>query len=68
MTWLIVIIIAAVVCGLFGFLSGEDGNRGESAATGAAAGAVGCGAAIFYLAMTAFSFYLVFALIGWLFS
>jgi hypothetical protein len=58
----------AAICGLFGFFSSEDGNRGESAATGAAAGAVGCGAVIFYLAMTAFSFYLVFALIGWLFS
>ena len=68
MNWLIVIIIAAVICGLWGYFSGEDGTRGESAATGAAAGAVGCGAAIFYIVMTVGSILLLIRIVGWLFS
>jgi hypothetical protein len=68
MTWLIVIGVVAAVCGLIGYFSGGDGNRGEKAFEGAAAGAVGCGSVIFYLAMTALSFYLLFAIIGWLFD
>lgn len=68
MTWLIVIGVVAAICGLIGYFSGEDGNRGEKAFEGAAAGAVGCGSVIFYLAMTAVSIYLFFSLIGWLFS
>ena len=40
MTWLIVIGVVAVICGLIGYFSGEDGSRGEKAFKGAAAGAV----------------------------
>lgn len=68
MNWLIIIIIAAVVCGLVGYFSTEDGNRGEGAATGAAAGAVGCGATIVYLAITALGILLLIRIVGWLFS
>ena len=68
MNWLIIIIIAAVVCGIIGYLSGDDGNRGESAATGAAAGAVGCGATIFYIVLTVGGILLLFRIVGWLFS
>ena len=34
MTWLIVIVIAAVVMGAIGYFSSKDGERGENAAAG----------------------------------
>lgn len=68
MNWLLIIIISAVVCGVWGYISGEDGNRGENAANGAAIGAFGCGAAIFYIAVTVFSILILIRLVGWLFS
>lgn len=43
MTWLIVIIIAAVIMGAIGYFSSKDGERGENAAVGAFAGVMGCG-------------------------
>ena len=39
MTWLIVLVIAAVVMGAIGYFSSKDGERGENAAAGAVAGA-----------------------------
>lgn len=68
MNWLIIIIIAAAVCGIIGYFSGDDGNRGESAATGAAAGAIGCGATIFYIVLTVCGILLLFRIVSWLFS
>ena len=34
-TWLIIILVVAAIGGVIGFLSSEDGNRGEGAAQGA---------------------------------
>ena len=68
MTWLWVIIVAAVVCGLIGYFSGDDGERGETAFAGAAAGAIGCGTVIFQLLLAALGIYLLFSIIGWLFG
>lgn len=34
MTWLIVIIIAAVIMGAIGYFSSKDGERGENAYSG----------------------------------
>lgn len=68
MNWLIVIVIFAVVCGVLGYIFGEDGNRGENAANSAAIGAFGCGATIFYIAVTVFSILILIRLVGWLFS
>jgi len=48
-TWLIIILVVAAIGGVIGFFSGEDGNRGESAAQGAMMGAVGCGHVLFEL-------------------
>jgi hypothetical protein len=48
-TWLIIIIVVAVIGGLLGFLSSNDGERGEGAAKGAAVGAMGCGYVLFQL-------------------
>lgn len=68
MTWLIVIIVVAVIGGIIGFFSSNDGERGAGAAEGAAAGAIGCGYVIFQLLLAALSFGLLFALVGWLFD
>ena len=67
MTWLIVIIVVAVIGGLMGFLSSEKGERGAGAASGAVTGAVGCGYIILNLFLAALGFWLFFALVGWLF-
>ena len=68
MTWLIVIIVAAVVCGVIGFITSNDGERGEGAFAGAAAGTFGCGSIIFQLFLGAIGLGLFLALIGWLFG
>jgi len=68
MNWLLVIIIFAVVCGILGYIFGDEGNRKENAASSAAIGAVGCGATIFYFAAIVIGFLLIIRLIGWLFS
>ena len=71
MTWLIVIVIAAVVMGAIGYFSSKDGERGENAAAGAVAGAMGCGYVI-YVILRIFLFglgiFLVVKLFGWLFG
>ena len=63
-TWLVIIIIAAIVCGIIGFLSSNDGERGEGALTGAIGGAMGCGYILFRL----FLWGLGIALLIWLFG
>ncbi|MBE6213987.1 MAG: hypothetical protein E7131_04830 [Rikenellaceae bacterium] len=68
MNWLIVIIVAAAICGIIGFFSSKDGERGKGAAEGAVSGAVGCGAIIFQLLLGAVSLGLFLMLIRWLFS
>ena len=68
MTWLVVIIVAAVICGIIGYITSNDGERGEGAASGAAAGAFGCGYIIFQLFLGAIGLGLFLALIGWLFG
>lgn len=62
-TWLIIIIIAAVICGLIGFISSNDGERGEGAIKGAIGGAMGCG----YLLLQLFLWGAGIALMIWLF-
>ena len=42
-TWLIIILAVAVIGGIIGFLSNEDGNRASGAIEGALGGAMGCG-------------------------
>ena len=63
-TWLIIILVVAAIGGVIGFLSSEDGNRGEGAAQGAIMGAVGCGHVLFEL----FLWGLGIALVIWLFG
>ena len=68
MNWLYVILIAAVIFGIIGFLSAKDGERGEAAASGAAMGALGCGAIIIRAALGLLSIFLLIRLVAWLFS
>ena len=48
-TWLIIIIVVAIIGAIFGFFSSEDGEKGSGAAGGALAGAMGCGYVLFQL-------------------
>ena len=63
-TWLIIILIAAAICGVIGYFFGEEGRRGENAASGAMAGAMGCG----YILLQLFLWGLGIAVCLWLFS
>ena len=60
MTWLIVIII--------GYFSSKDGERGENAMAGAAAGALGCGYVLLRIFLFGLGIFLVIKLFGWLFG
>ena len=62
MTWLIVIIIAAVIMG------SKDGERGENAAAGAVAGAMGCGYIILRIFLWGLGIFLLIELFVWLFG
>lgn len=48
-TWLIIILVVAAIGGLLGYLSGNDGERGTNAASGAVTGAMGCGYILFQI-------------------
>ena len=68
MTWLIVIIIAAVIMGAIGYFSSKDGERGENAAAGAVAGAMGCGYIILRIFLWGLGLFLLIELFVWLFG
>ena len=67
-TWLIVIIVAAVIMGAIGFFSSKDGERGENTAAGALAGAMGCGYVIFQIFLGVLGIFLLIKLFEWLFG
>lgn len=63
-TWLIILIIVAIIGAIFGYASSDDGNRGEGAANGALSAATGCG----YILLQIFLWGLGIAIVIWLFS
>lgn len=64
-TWLIIIIVVAVIGGILGYFCSDDGeDKGKNALTGAATSAVGCGYVILQIALTVLG--LSFAI--WLFK
>lgn len=63
-TWLIIILIVALIGAAIGFFSSNDGERAEGAVQGAIGGAVGCG----YLLFQLFLWGLGIALLIWLFG
>lgn len=67
-TWLIIILVVAAIGAVIGFISGEDGKRGEGAAQGAIVGAVGCGHVLFELLLWGFGIMLVIWLFGAIFG
>lgn len=67
-TWLIIIIVAAVIMGAIGYFSSKDGERGEKAAAGALAGAMGCGYVILQIFLWGLGILLVIKLFEWLFG
>jgi len=68
MTWLIVIIVAGVVCGIIGFLASDDGEKGEGALSGCLGGSMGCGYIVFQILMALLGLFLLFKLGSWLFG
>ena len=68
MKWLIIILIAAVVCGIIGFFVSDEGERGEGAIQGAFAGAWGCGTIIIRIVIGIAIFSLLIRFVSWLFN
>ena len=68
MNWIIVIIVGAIVCGIIGFLTSKDGERGEGALQGCLGGAVGCGSVVFYVFLSVLGLVLLLGIAGWLFD
>ncbi len=68
MTWLIVIGVVALIGAIIGFFASKKGERGEGAATGAAAGAVGCGIILAQIFMWGIGIMLLILLFSWLFG
>lgn len=68
MTWLIVIIVVAVIGGIIGYFTSDSGKEGEGALEGAVAGAFGCGSIIFQIMLGLLSLYLLVRLGAWLFG
>lgn len=62
--WLIILIIAAIIGAIWGFSSSNDGERGAGAASGALAGATGCGYLLLHLFLWGCGLFLLI----WLFS
>ena len=63
-TWLVIILVVAVIGAAFGYFTSDDGHRGEGAAQGAFMGAVGCG----HILLQLFLWGLGIALLIWLFG
>lgn len=64
-TWLIIILVVAVIGGIIGYLCSDKGeDKGKNALTGAATGAIGCGYFILQIVLTVLG--LSFAI--WLFK
>ena len=66
--WLAIILIIAIVGGIIGFFSGNEGERGASAFAGALSGALGCGFLIFQVFLFGLSIVALVALFGFLFG
>ena len=62
------IIVGAIVCGIIGFLTSKDGERGEGALQGCLGGAVGCGSVVFYVFLSVLGLVLLLGIAGWLFD
>lgn len=68
MTWLYVIIAVAVIAGLIGYFSSNDGQRGEGAAQAALGGVIGCGYVLLQIFLWGLGIFIVIKLFGWLFG
>lgn len=66
MTWLIVIIVVAVICGFIGWVL--SGGEGEGCLTGLISGGVGCAGLILKIFLIMVAIGIFFKLCAWLFS
>lgn len=63
-TWLIIILVVAVIGAVIGYFGSEKGERGSGAAQGALGGAMGCG----YLLLQLFLWGAGIAFMIWIFK
>jgi hypothetical protein len=68
MNWLIIIIIVAIIAGIIGAMSSEDGKEKEGFLSGAIAGGMGCGSIIFQIFIVVIGFIILFKIFGFLFG
>ncbi len=67
-TWIIIILVVALIGGIIGFIGSEDGSRKEGAAAGAVYGAIGCGQVLLHLFLWGLGILLVLKLFGAIFG
>lgn len=68
MNWLVVIIVVAIIAGVIGAMSSEKGKEGEGFFSGALAGGMGCGYAIFQILLVVGGLILLLKIFGFLFG
>lgn len=67
-TWIIIILVVAVIGGIIGFIGSEDGSRKEGAVAGAIYGAVGCGQVLLRLFLWGLGIIVVLKIFGAIFG
>jgi hypothetical protein len=68
MTWLWVIIVVAIIGGVWGLLSSKDDEKGEGCISGFFGAGMGCGYIILQIFLSLLSLYILFKIGCWLFS
>lgn len=66
--WIWIIIAVAVIGGIYGYLSSENGEKGENAFAGAVTGGVGCGIILMHIFVWGAGIMLLLWLFGSLFG
>jgi len=68
MKWILVIIVAGVICGIIGYFVSDDKEKGEGALGGCLAGSMGCGYTIFQILIALLGISLLIKIGSWLFG
>jgi len=68
MNWILVIIVAGVICGIIGYFVSDDKEKGEGALSGCLGGSLGCGYVIFQILMALLGIFLLIKIGSWLFG
>ncbi len=68
MNWLIIIIIAAIVCGIIGAALSKSGDEKGGCLAGALTGGLGCGYVIFQIFLAGIGIFILFKVFTFLFG